>query len=306
MSTSAGMRVAAYRGYVPSMDVPTERALAAVAAVARSHGLPVDRMRVVRDLTNVLVHLEPAPVVARVPITLARFRDPGWFAQIIDLARFLADAGAPVAPPTADVDPGPHAHGELVVELWSYVENDPARFDADAAGSSLRELHEALSRSSAPLPRFDRLEEVGRLLDSLTPSDIASDEDLQLLRAAQTRLSGEPVPDGVPLHGDAHFRNILWSARGPLWSDLENACHGPVEYDLAALVFRGMDGTDRALATYGDHDVEQIERLMPFLTFFLAAWTIAVVERARRESAVGRTELRRRLDSVRAWLVANS
>jgi hypothetical protein len=286
------------------MDVPTERALAAVATVARDHGLPVDRMRVVRDLTNVLVHLEPAPVVARVPITLARMRGPRWFAQIIDLARLLADAGAPVAPPTADVDPGPHSYDGLLVELWSYVENDPDRFDADAAGSSLRDLHDALSRYPAPLPRFDRLDEVGRLVDSLTPSDVASAEDLRLLRAAHARLSGEPVPDGAPLHGDAHFRNILWSASGPLWSDLENACSGPVEYDLAALVYRGMDGTDHALAAYGDHDVEQIERVMPFLMLFLAAWTIAVVERAK-ESAIGRAELRRRLELVRTWLVAN-
>ena len=282
------------------MNVPTERALAAVAAVARSHGLPVDRMRVVRDLTNVLVHLEPAPVVARVPITLARFRDPGWFAQVIDLARRLAHAGAPVAPPATDVDPGPHLRDGLVVEFWSYVENDPERFDAEAAGRSLRELHDALSRYSGSLPRFDRLDEVGRLLDSLTPSDIAKVEDLQLLRAAHAQLSGEPVPDGPPLHGDAHLRNILWSTRGPLWSDLENACSGPPEYDLAALVYRRMDGTGRALAAYGEHDVELVEKVMPFLTLFLAAWTIPVVERAP-ESEVGRRELRRRLDSVRAW-----
>lgn len=283
------------------MDVPTDRALAAVAAVARRHGLPVDRMRVVRDLTNVLVHLEPAPVVARVPITLARFRDPAWFAQVIDLARRLADAGAPVAPPTADVDPGPHAHDRLVVELWRYVENDPARFDADAAGRSLRDLHEALSRYSGHLPRYDRLDEVGRLVESLTPSEVATEGDLELLRAAHARLSGEPVPDGAPLHGDAHLRNILWSAEGPLWNDLENACSGPIEYDLAALVCRGVAGTDRALAAYGAYDAEEIERVMPFLTLFLAAWTIAVVERAP-ESEVGRRELRRRIDSVRAWV----
>lgn len=283
------------------MDVPTERALAAVAAVARSHGLPADRMRVVRDLTNVLVHLEPAPVVARVPVTLARLRDREWFAEVVALARFLADAGAPVAPPAADVDPGPHVHDGLLVELWTYVDHDHARFDAVAAGRSLRELHEALATYSGPLPTYDRLDEVGRLLPSLTASEYVSAEDLSALREAHARLTAEPVLDGVPIHGDAHFRNILWSAAGPLWTDLENVCAGPVEYDLAAVVWRRLEGMEQALAAYGGYDPDILERVMPFLALLLAAWTIPVVERDRWSEG-GRTELRRRLDWVREWL----
>jgi hypothetical protein len=283
------------------MDVPTERALAAVAAVARSHGLPVDRMRVVRDLTNVLVHLEPAPIVARVPITLAQLRDPHWFRRVIDLAAILADAGAPVAPPAPGVEPGPHEHDGLAVELWTYVDHDPSRFDPAAAGSSLRELHEALARYRGELPTFDRLDEIGRLLESLTPSDAVSEGDLALLREAHARVTGEPVAEGRPLHGDAHFGNILWTRDGPLWTDLENACRGPVEYDLAALTWRGKPGTPEAVAAYGGHDPDVRERVTPFLTLFLAAWTIRVVERDRWSES-GRAELRRRLDRVRDWL----
>jgi hypothetical protein len=285
------------------MDVPTERALAAVVAVARAHGLPVDRPTVVRDLTNVLVHLEPASIVARVPVTLARLRDRDWFAQVVALARFLADAGAPVAPPTHDVDPGPHAQDGLLVELWAYVEHDRARFDAAEAGRSLRELHEALATYPGPLPMFDRLDEVGRLLDSLAPSELATGSDLAVLREAHVRLSGERVADGRPLHGDAHFRNILWSRAGPLWSDLENACAGPIEYDLAALAWRGVEGTPEALAAYGAHDAELVERVTPFLALFLTAWTIPIVERDRRSpEGWAVAELRRRLDWVRDWL----
>ena len=282
------------------MDVPTERALAAVSVVARSHGLPVDRMRVVRDLTNVLVHLEPAPVVARVPVTLARLRGREWFAQVIELARFLADAGAPVAPPADVVAPGPHVQDGLLVELWKHVDHDPARFDAAAAGRSLRELHRTLEAYPGSLPAFDRLDEVGRLVDSLAPSDLASADDLATLRAAHTRLLREPVPSGRPLHGDSHFANVLWSPAGPLWSDLENACSGPVEYDLAALVWRDRDGTSDALAAYGGYDEALVERVTPFLALFLAAWTIRVTERS--PSSSGRAEVRRRLDRVRSWV----
>lgn len=283
------------------MDVPTERALRAVAAVARKHGLPVDRMCVVRDLTNVLVHLEPAPVVARVPITLARFRDRDWFAQVLALARFLADAGAPVAPPTDEPDAGPHEHDGLLVELWTHVDHDPERFDPAAAGRSLRELHEALAGYPGSLPSYDRLNEVERLLDTLSPSEELSAGDLDALRAAHARLSDQAFPDGRPLHGDAHLRNILWSPDGPLWADLENACCGPIEYDLAAVIWRRQEGTDEALAAYGAYDAEGVERVTPFLALFLAAWTIRVVERDRRSEG-GSAELRRRLDWVRDWI----
>ncbi|MEJ7568987.1 MAG: hypothetical protein WKF41_12060 [Gaiellaceae bacterium] len=53
-------------------------AVEAAVAVARGLGLKVEEPRVLRDLTNVLVHLVPTPVVARVPVTFARLRCRSW------------------------------------------------------------------------------------------------------------------------------------------------------------------------------------------------------------------------------------
>jgi thiamine kinase-like enzyme len=56
-----------------------------------------------------------------------------------------------------------------------------------------------------------------------------------LLRAAH-RLSpvlAELSDEQVALHGDAHPGNLLATARGPLWIDFEDACHGPREWDYA-------------------------------------------------------------------------
>ena len=100
----------------------TEHAVAAALGVAREHGLPVEAPRTLRDLTNVLVHLAPAPVVARVSIVLASVRDSAWLAQQVELARFLAAAGAPVAAPADEVDPGPHLHDGLHVTFWRYLD----------------------------------------------------------------------------------------------------------------------------------------------------------------------------------------
>jgi hypothetical protein len=277
--------------------VPTSRALGAIAEVARQRGLPSEG-RILRDSTNVVVHLEPAPVVARVPITLARLRPRAWFEEEIRLARFLTDSGAPVAPPSTDVDPGPTEHNGLLVTLWRHVDHDPERFEPDLAGRSLRELHAALAGYERPLPACHRLEEIGRLLGSLQPSTLASAEDLAALRQAHERLA-LPIEDAWrPIHGDSHFNNVLWSPDGPLWTDLENACRGPIEYDLACLLWRAAPGTEDAVAAYGSYDAGLAARLEPYLAVFLAAWTIVVVERDPRPGA--KAELRRRIERATA------
>lgn len=75
----------------------------AALAIAHEHGLPIDRPRVVRDLTNVLVHVEPAPVVVRVQLTLAGLRGREWADAEMRAAQFLAREGAPIRPREYDI-----------------------------------------------------------------------------------------------------------------------------------------------------------------------------------------------------------
>jgi hypothetical protein len=245
----------------------------------------------------VLVHLAPAPVVARVPLTFTFARGAEWFAQEVELAAFLAAQGAPVAPPATEVDPGPHRHEGLLVTLWAHVDHDPAWNDPAVAGRSLRDLHKALAAYPGVLPACDRADEVAGLLTRLEPSPVASAGELAALRDACGRIS--PLPPGQPLHGDAHLRNVLWTREGPLWSDLENACSGPVEFDLASLLWREIPGQDDALAAYGDHDPALIEAAGPALTLCLAAWTLVVADRVRTEGTLA--EARRRVERALAY-----
>ena len=258
-------------------------ALHVALAVARRHGLPTTEPRVLRDLTNVLVHLEPAPVVARVQLVLA-LRGRAWAEAEMHAARLLARTGAPVAPPADDVDPGPHEQRGLLVTFWRFVDHDPARADPVLAGRSLRELHEAFAVYGGALPTCDRLDEVRRVLDTLPPTP-----ELAELRAFADRL---PPLDGRPIHGDAHLRNILWSPDGPLWSDLENICRGPLEYDLACIRFRPLPETDAVVAAYGVHDAEAVEHALVYVTLFLAAATQLVAARGGDDV---RTEAGRRI-----------
>lgn len=260
----------------------TEHAIAAAVAVAREHGLPTGDPRVVRDLTNVIVHLPPAPVVARVSLVLASVRDLAWLAQQVELAQFLAAAGAPVAAPADELDPGPHEHDGLQVTFWRYVEHDRARLDGPAAMRGLREVHEALAEFDGVLPSADRLDEVRSVLAAMPASDYASEAELNELRTFARRL--EPFP-GRPIHGDAHVGNVLCPPDGrQLWTDFENAAVGPVEYDLAAMAYRREPDTNAMLAAYGDYDAAVFEAVQPALALFLATMTthMALMGRATK------------------------
>ena len=61
-------------------------------AVAKAHGLECEEPIVLADRSNVIVHLPPAPVVARVATTTALVRpDAGaWLKREIAVAGFLA------------------------------------------------------------------------------------------------------------------------------------------------------------------------------------------------------------------------
>lgn len=243
----------------------TDPAAAALAA-AREVGLPVDDPEVVDGAANVFVHLRPAPVLARVTLTLQRGRG----ALETELAFARAAAGH-VAPP---YDDRIFEHDGFHVTFWKYVEHRrPEAADAPAVGRALRDLHEAVRDCELRLARFDRLDEVDEVAASLDHPDAELMRDA--IHAARERLAQLSF-DEQPIHGDAHLRNTLITRRGPLWVDLENVCRGPVEYDLACMAWRtkvhGWDGGPEALAAYGPHDPRLVEELMPVLAAFLVPW----------------------------------
>ena len=260
-------------------------ALEAGIAVAGKLGLDVREPRLLRDLTNVVVHLAPAPYVARVPLTFTRLRGREWVEREVALVAGLAAEGAQVAAPGRDVDPGPHDADGFIVTLWEYVDHDPVReLDAAGAGAALREIHDLLARADrSGLPHYARLDEINALVESLTLAQGDREDFGRALDAAAQAVDGIGAPL-QPVHGDAHAGNVLRGSTGPRWSDFENACLGPRELDLACTELRvrarGRTAEDDALvAGYGDHDRELVAALVPIHSLFLAAWTFALAER---------------------------
>jgi Phosphotransferase enzyme family len=252
-------------------------AVDAAVAVADAHGVHCEKPLVLRDAWHVLVHLWPAPVVARVT-SGAPGVDPADVERELAVARHAARAGAPVVRPSDLLPPGPHRYDGHTLVFWRYLVR-AGKLDAGAAGRGLRTIHASLDDYDGELPRAGRAEEVRAMLRPLPPSD-----DVELL----CELASRALPDGQALHGDAHLFNCIQTAAGPIWHDLETACRGPREYDLAALVLddrsRGSDPeAQSALTAYGGYDEELLDQALPVYAAWVAASFMVAV--ARRPDA---------------------
>ncbi len=208
-------------------------------ACGRALGLPYDDPEVLAEGYSVRVRLRPAPVVTRV-VTVGRSLRPDprpWLEREVRVATFLA--AADVAIVEAWADPGPHLAAGLEVSLWTWAEHEPGQVVPQPLfGRMVGELHAALADYGADLPPL-----VGPLSDIASALTVSDDPDLH-------RAAAELVPLALtwprrPLHGDSHTGNVLMTASGPRWTDFEDVCVGPVEWDLASLTI-----TEEALQAY--------------------------------------------------------
>ncbi|MGC9381655.1 phosphotransferase enzyme family protein [Streptomyces sp. MH13] len=209
------------------------RAVAAAMSVVSSLGLPADDAIVLHDSNKLTLRLLPCDVLARVaPVAqqVARFE--------LDLARRLAAAGCPVAALDPRVEPRVHERDGFVVTLWTYYapvapgEAAPADY-ADA----LARLHAGMRGLDVPTPHFtDRVEQAQRLVADRDRTPALADPDRELLGDTLRdlrRVIGEHGGAEQLLHGEPHPGNLLTTANGPLFIDLETCCRGPVAFDLA-------------------------------------------------------------------------
>jgi Ser/Thr protein kinase RdoA (MazF antagonist) len=228
-------------------------ALSAAVAVAAEHGIPATDPVILQDDVNVLVHLRPAPVVARVAGTIARVRlGAGWLRRELAVADHLARAGAPVVAPSAELPPGPHESDGHVLSFWEFVPDIGAPVDPAAAGAALTDCHEALRSFSGSLPVLACITEAEAMLTQLAAEEVLGPmEAARLLERIEDIVAvlGSLRAPVQPLHGDAHLGNVINGPDGPLWNDWEDTCVGPLGWDAACLV-NSSQGSERAEAAY--------------------------------------------------------
>lgn len=267
------------------------RAVAAAVAVATEQGLRVADAIPVGTGSNVIVHLRPSPIVARVMCgTVVLHPDPhAWLTREIDVGTFLAERMTSVVAPTKEIDPGPYVSGNRWMSFWEHVEVCKTPLEALEIGRALRALHDALAEYRGPLPpRSAVLDEIDWLLNALSGDDGVPELSAERDRLAQVILEHEHATDQQPLHGDASLSNLLATSSGPRWNDFEDVCVGTVEWDVAGVLSdaRAAHGdafSAEVLAAYGgEYDQAALERVDQVHALYGVLW-----RRYRRRAAVG-------------------
>ncbi len=258
-----------------------QRALAAARTVASAFGLKSNAAVVIHADSNVLVHLAPAAVVARVMSgTVALHADPRrWLEREVSVLEFLAASELTVSPSRL-IAPGPYCHDGLWMTFTEWIpEVEPAPEvhtahldDARGLGRLLRDLHDALRPFEGELGGLRELgEDIERLLGQLRPADAQEREAISSLREQLDMLRPDVFESSLPtqaLHGDVSLRNLLRTPRRLVWNDFEDTFRGPVHWDVASYVgsLRIHGASERSvqemLEAYG-WDAEQ--ELAPFL-----------------------------------------
>jgi hypothetical protein len=272
----------------------TARALAAARAVALANSVACEDAVVVAAGSNVLVHLKPAPVIARVMTGTAVLHGDveSWLAREVAVGAFLGARGLAVSP--SDVlAPGPHQYEGLWMTFWEFVEHDASRPPprAHELGGSLRELHAALAGFAGELgPLSDVRDWLDRLLGELHPRPGLSPQDRDLLRSRLGELTPTVFESSLPaqaIHGDASISNLLRSENGLIWNDLEDACVGPVHWDVAGLIAEARArGESEAfvadfLRGYGGLDVGELNDFIAAHRLYTTVWRAFDAQRPR-------------------------
>ena len=212
-------------------EVP--RAVAAATSTASALGLRADEANVLHVSNRLALRLLPSDVLARVALPTheaAEFE--------VGLAARLAATDSPVALLDPRVAPRVYKRDGFTITLWTYYEPRTARAlsPADYA-DALSRLHVGMQHVDVTTPHFtDRVREAQLLVGSRVRTPELSDADRDLLLNTFSRvmpvIAGRGAAEQL-LHGEPHPGNVLNTTNGPLFIDLETACRGPVEFDLA-------------------------------------------------------------------------
>lgn len=254
----------------------TDRARKAALAAARELDLTVTEPVVLHDLFSVVVHLAPAPVVARIPTVLPPGTSPHDLSlrqqHELDATQWLHEQGTPVLTPSPLVPRKPLQRDGFSLTFWTHEQEEHAAEPDYAANTGhIPALHRALRDYPGELPFLSAAdpksmsEELTRLEhhpDLIEATDLArAQREWQLIEplVSSRERFGKAFPGAElqPIHGDCPPANIFNGTNGPLYSDFELICRGPIEWDLAGLPDELVDTYDRSARNQGLRELDR-------------------------------------------------
>jgi Ser/Thr protein kinase RdoA (MazF antagonist) len=239
----------------------------AATRVAIDLGMSLGEPFLIQETNHTVVWLRPYPIIAKVG---TRRDSAAALRHEYEVASALTACGAPVAAPRPGIGPLLDLESGFVVTLWTRLEIDPTLGLKEAdRGASLHLVHEALARIDVELPSFRVCLERTRiaLFDDIRMAALPVQDRLFLREAFEEligNLDGLTFPEHA-IHGEPHNGNCLATREGLRWIDFEDACRGPVEWDLAFL-------TEEARGIFENIDRPLLELLTTLNSARVATW----------------------------------
>ncbi|KWX57235.1 phosphotransferase [Mycobacterium sp. NAZ190054] len=230
----------------------TRRAVEAAIGAGRDLGLTVEGGTVLHDVFSVVVHLQPEPVVARIPVVLTGSTQPerqtARQQRELDVVAWLDLQDVPVVRPSPLVPRVPVRRDGFSMTFWELADlaDDHEPYRGVEMSYSV-ELHRALAGYPGELPFLSPLNEgLPDMLADLETVDVLTAAEIERAHAefdALRRVLGDRDAFGAafphvpvqPLQGDAPSHNVIRTKAGIRFSDFEDITCGPVEWDLAML-----------------------------------------------------------------------
>ncbi len=213
------------------LDLP----IRAATETALAHGITPDRCDILQNGSTLVLRLTDTLVARVVQDVDGPRQGTAWFARENAIAQHLTQHSAPVIPLHPDLPPGPHEHLGYPLNFWQFVTAIDAPVDPAEIGRTLRQCHVIMRSFPEALPPLAILTES---LTILQERELFPESTQQRLRDHLTSsLEVLRQFPHQPLHGDAHMGNLMNTTDGLLWTDWEDTFSGPVEWDLASIIW---------------------------------------------------------------------
>lgn len=255
----------------------------AAVAVVNRYGVVPDRCEILQDGHTLVVRLTET-LVARVVTDIDGPRQGlDWFERETAVAAHMTRHHAAVIPLHPELPATAHQHEGYAMNFWQFVTATEAEPDPREIGSTLYQCHEILRYFPEPLPSLAILHETLAILETSVEKSYFDAATVELLkRHLQQSIDVlAPLP-AQALHGDAHMGNLMMTTQGMLWTDWEDAFSGPVEWDLASIIWNAMllendqDFVGQVLKSYcdvgGSYDQTALDQCLIARAAVMSAW----------------------------------
>ncbi len=231
--------------------------IVAAQKIAIAHGIQPDRCEILQDGHTIVVRLTDSLVARIVTEPNGPRQGTSWFTRETSIAAHLSKYQAPVIPLFDDIPPVAHTEDGYTMNFWQYVSVVEAPASPSEMAITLHRCHEILKTFPEHLPSLAILHESSAILEENAVQLAFDPSCIRLLRDKLEKSIDQlaRMPHQA-LHGDAHTGNLLTTSQGVLWTDWEDAFSGPIEWDIASLIWNAklFDGdtfsVDQILSAY--------------------------------------------------------